>query len=376
MDQNEEHPAEATHSRRSVIKFAGQAGVAALIPNAFARIPEATGIVSSATVGSREMKCWVWTDVDRKADSAAILAKYRTLKSRGIHGVFLGGGIDDREFAAVKESGLELHTWMWTVNRGDQWIRDHHPDWYQVSRTGKSCFDKPPYVDYYRWISPVIPGVQRFLEDRVAELARHEAVSGVHLDYVRYPDVILPRGLWAHYGLDQTEELPEYDFCYSPHTREAFKKASGRDPMDILDPAHDVEWLHFRYDSVTHLVQKLAAVAHGHGKKITAAVFPTPRMARKICRQDWDKWPLDAACPMTYHSFYLQPVEFVGECVLENIQAVRFPIYAGLYMPDLSHTVDFEKALRVARHNGASGVSLFGGVSDQNWTIFEKFLEA
>ena len=317
-------------------------------------------------------KDWVWADVDAKASAASLKAKYAALKARGIDGVFLGGGIDEREFALVKEAGLDLHAWMWTLNRRDQWIRDHHPDWYQVSRSGKSCFDHPPYVEYYRWVSPVIPGVRRYLEDRVAELAAHPAVSGVHLDYVRYPDVILPRALWAKYGLDQTEELPDYDFCYGEHTRKAFEAASGRDPRAIADPAHDQEWLHFRYDSVTNLVKALAKVAHGHRKKITAAVFPTPRLARKICRQDWDKWPLDAACPMLYHSFYDEPVSWVGDGVLEDVQAVTFPIYAGLYMPALEKPEEFAQALRLAHRQGAAGASLFGGVSDAHWDAFER----
>jgi uncharacterized lipoprotein YddW (UPF0748 family) len=262
---------------------------------------------------------------------------------------------------------------MWTTNRGDEWIRQNHPDWYMVSRTGKSCFDDPPYVDYYRWISPVIPGVQRYLEDRVAELAEQPTVQGVHLDYVRYPDVILPRALWSKYHLDQTYELPDYDFCYSPHTREAFKKVSGRDPIEIEDPAHDQEWLHFRYDSVTTLVKKLTKVAHDHGKLITAAVFPTPRLARKICRQDWDKWPLDGVCPMIYHSFYEEPVEWVGDMVLENVQAVNFPIFAGLYMPAMPTPSEFRQGLDYALRSGASGVSLFGDVEASHWSVLEEF---
>ena len=222
----------------------------------------------------RSKKYYVWTGLNKKATADELKARYTSLKSHGITGVFLGGGIDDREFDAVKEAGLELHSWMWTTNRGDKWIMDNHPDWYMVSRTGKSCFDHPPYVDYYRWVSPLIPGVQDYLKDKVDELASHKAVDGVHLDYVRYPDVILPRALWAKYGLDQTTELPDYDFDYGKHARDAFKAETGRDPMEIKDPANDQEWLHFRYDSVTLLVIQLAEVAWKRKKKITAAVFP------------------------------------------------------------------------------------------------------
>ncbi|HWD39914.1 MAG TPA: family 10 glycosylhydrolase [Fimbriimonas sp.] len=353
--------------RRELLKAAAYAGLSLpLLGLKSSPMPEETRPAAKRN--------FVWTGVDHKATDQALKTKYHDLKSHGITGVFLGGGIDDREFGIVRESGLELHTWMWTTNRGDEWIRKNHPDWYQVSRTGKSCFDQPPYVDYYRWISPVIPGVQRYLEDRVDELAKHEAVTGVHLDYVRYPDVILPRALWEHYHLDQTNELPDYDFCYSKHTRDAFKRQSGRDPMDIADPAHDQEWLHFRYDSVTELVKKLTKVAHDHHKQITAAVFPTPHMARKICRQDWDKWPLDAFCPMIYHSFYNEKVPWIGDCVLENIHSVQAPIFAGLYMPAFEKPEEFAEGLKVARFNGATGVSLFGGIDAARWEVFEKWV--
>ena len=361
--------------RRGFLKTAVSTGVGLALGSKVEASQETGRDSSSKTSKHMTGKYWAWMDVDRRASDSDVKLKYKKLKSHGLDGVFLGGGIDDREFEAVRESGLQLHTWMWTTNRGDQWIRDNHPDWYMVSRSGKSCFDQPPYVDYYRWISPVIPGVQQYLEDRVDELARHPAVDGVHLDYVRYPDVILPKALWKNYGLDQTEELPDYDFCYSPHTRRAFLEAAGRDPIDIRDPAHDQEWLHFRYHSVTNLVKKLAAVAHGHQKKITAAVFPTPRMARAICRQDWDKWPLDAACPMIYHGFYDEPVDWIGDCVLENIQTAEFPILAGIYMPDLGDPKDFEKALRLIREKGGAGASLFGGVSDAHWRVFESVIE-
>ena len=320
----------------------------------------------------KKRKYWAWQGRDDKATDDQIRAKYRKFKSKGIDAILLEGGMNEREFAIIKEVGLELHSWMWTTNRGDQWIRDNHPDWYMVSRTGESCFDKPPYVDYYRWVSPVIPGVQRYLEDQVAQLTSHPAVSGIHFDYVRYPDIILPRALWAKYHLDQTNELPRYDFCYSEHTRKAFQEFCGRDPLKIEDPAHDQQWLHFRYDSVTNLVKKLVAVAHEHQKIATAAVFPTPRYARKICRQDWDKWPLDAVLPMTYHSFYEEPISWVGDCTLENIQAVNFPVYAGLYMPDLSKPEEFKKTIDLVLAKGGWGVSLFGTPSDECWDTFEQ----
>jgi uncharacterized lipoprotein YddW (UPF0748 family) len=325
----------------------------------------------------RAMKHWAWLSVDREATSEALRAKYRTLREGGLHGVFLENGIDAREFEIIREAGLELHSWMWTTNRGDAWIRENHPEWFMVSRSGKSCFDQPPYVDYYRWVSPFQPGVVSYLTDRAEELAANPLVAGVHLDYVRFPDVILPRGLWEKYGLDQTEEMADYDFDYSDAARAAFRDATGRDPLEIADPAHDQEWLHFRYDAITRLVRNLATTVHQYDKQITAAVFPTPSMARTICRQDWDKWPLDAVCPMIYHSFYNQPTTWIGDAMRENIQAVRFPVYAGLFVSAFTDAEDFAEGVRHALRRGGAGVSLFaaGNVQPEHWDALKRVTE-
>lgn len=320
---------------------------------------------------SLKPRFWAWQDGQPEASSQELKAKYQNLRAHGIEGVFLSGGIIEPEFQAVKEAGLELHPWIWTTNRWDAWIRDNHPDWYMVNRTGQSCFDHPPYVPHYRWVSPVIPGFVSYLKEQIDRFASHEAVDGIHLDYVRYPDVILPRGLWERYGLDQTEELPEFDFDYGIHARKAFQTQFGRDPLEIKNPATDQDWLHFRYNSVTHLVCDLQNSAIRHQKPTSAAVFPTPRMARSMVRQDWDKWPLQGAFPMVYASFYNAGVEWIGERITENIQAVTFPVYAGLYMPDFNDPAEFGRALNLCQRRGAKGVSLFGQVSDANWAQFE-----
>ena len=312
-----------------------------------------------------------WRSPVRDKSELELKAHWTELKNRGLTGVFLDS-YDEKNVAVLNEVGLRVHIWMWTTNRRDAWIRENHPDWYMVSRTGKSCFDNPPYVEYYRWVSPVVPGVQSYLCDQVAVLCGKEGVDGVHLDYVRYPDVILPDALWATYKVDQTEEMPEYDFCYSEHTRKAFKELKGIDPMNIVNPSTDRDWLKFRYDSITHLVNQLVEVAHGEGKQMTAAVFPTPSLARKICRQDWDKWPLDAFTPMIYHSFYNQKVNWIGDSVRENIQATSVPIIAGLYMPAFESTEEFGQAMQLVKKRGGRGISLFGDLMPEFWEAFEK----
>jgi uncharacterized lipoprotein YddW (UPF0748 family) len=199
------------------------------------------------------------------------------------------------------------------------------------------------------------------------EIAREPGVDGVHLDYVRHSDVILPRGLWAKYDLIQDREYPDFDFCYCDTCRETFASLHDTDPIELPDPPADEGWRRFRRDSVTGLVKVLAEAVHEEGKPITAAVFPTPSIARRLVRQAWDEWPVDAVFPMLYHSFYEEGLDWIGRGVREGLAAMAARespalsprrLYAGLYLPALSPEERIQ-AVGIARDAGAQGVSFF-----------------
>jgi hypothetical protein len=276
--------------------------------------------------------------------------------------VLVGGGDLGLISEAARGEGLEFHRWIWTLNRnGDARAREEHPEWFTVSREGRSSLTHPPYVGYYRWVCPTREPVRAYLRELVAELAEDERVDGVHLDYVRHCDVILPRGLWERYDLVQDTELAPFDFCYCDVCRDAFREISGRDPATLGDDAPlDAAWRRFRWDSVTGLVKGLAEEVHARGKPITAAVFPTPSIARRLVRQAWDEWPLDAVFPMLYHRFYLEDLAWIGRCVRQGRRPGVRPdvLRAGLFLPDLDPD-GAAPAVAVARGAGAHGVAFF-----------------
>jgi uncharacterized lipoprotein YddW (UPF0748 family) len=113
-------------------------------------------------------------------------------------------------------------------------------------------------------------------------------------------------------------------------------------------------------------VNRLAAVAKVHKKPITAAVFPTPEVAKRIVRQDWLNWNLNAVCPMIYHGFYKEPVSWIGDAVSEGVKGIggKFPLYAGLFLPDFKNTEEIKTGIQKALSNGAAGISVFGKVDD------------
>lgn len=308
-------------------------------------------------------KNWIWTGGGDKLKPDEQKRRFEEFRQAGIHAV-LFSDYNAEVLARAKEAGLETHAWMWTLCRGEKTLLANHPDWYDVSRLGDSAGKKPPYVDYYHFLCPSHEEVRDYVAKVVSDLGDTPNLDGIHLDYIRYPDVILPVALWKKYNLVQNEEMPRFDFCYCKVCRKAFKKQTGEDPLKMPDPSSNAAWRQYRYDSVTNLVNRLAEVAHGKRKQITAAVFPTPTLAKKMVRQDWVKWNLDAVLPMVYHSFYNEKTEWIERAVKEGTTALpaNRPLYAGLYLPDLKDEADFDTAVRCAMAGGAKGVSLFGGL--------------
>ncbi len=351
------------------MKNAGGAVALGVLPSGI-RMPGSGG-------QSRDFTAWTWVHGAREYDEAEWRRRFARLRTAGFHAVLVGGGDVELVSGAAHAEGLQYHRWFWTMNRnGDAWAQENHPEWFTVSRNLESSLEHPPYVGYYRWVCPSREPVRAYLTGLVDELAANPSVDGVHLDYVRHCDVILPRGLWDTYGLVQDVEHPEFDFCYCEVCREQFAALDGRDPLEIPDPTADGAWRRFRWDSVTGAVRRLAEAVHAHDKPITAAVFPTPDIARTLVRQSWDEWPLDRFFPMLYNGFYLEGIPWIGDGVRDGVAALDgTPLNAGLYLPDLSPE-ELAQAVETARVAGASGISLFEmeGLSDAHLGALREVL--
>ena len=334
-----------------------------------------------------------WLSGPGQKSDQEIRNEFNALKNKGIDGLMYQGGHDPETYRRVgkiaKEAGLEFHTWIPTmVQRKNPKLK---PEWYAINGNGESAFDKPAYVSYYNFLCPNREEVYQFLSEMYGAVADVDEVDGIHLDYIRFPDVILARGLWDKYGLVMDREYPEYDYCYCDKCVNDFKAISGIDIKSVEDPSQVQEWRQFRYDLITKIVNRLVEEIHKKGKKINAAVFPGPNsVAKKIVRQEWDKWNLDAVYPMNYNDFYLEDTKWIGEVTKEGVTALqnRIPLYSGLFIcpnpenktqendPENHGLVPAEiaDAIRESMENGAAGICLFtpGRMTDAHWAEFDK----
>ena len=326
---------------------------------------------SSNTLSGRH---WVWINPDQNDHPDSLVLRYTKFKNAGIMGVFFESD-SEKHFRAAKSCGLEAHRWMWIMNRGKALAQ--HPEWAAKSRSGKDCASNPPYVDYYKWLCPSRPEVINHISEDVKQQLNKDYIDGIHMDYVRFCDVILPVNLWQNYGIKQTEEMAEYDFCYCDVCKNVFQQEFGLNIDSIQYPQESLSWKNFRYNAVSNVVKQVIAEAKVANKPVTAAVFPTPDVAKRIVRQDWTNWHLSAVYPMIYHGFYKEAVRWIGDAVQQGVRGLdgRYPLYAGLFLPDFKSLEEFEEGVKYALQNGADGVSVFGDLNDDYLDILSRYKE-
>lgn len=334
----------------------------------------AMGAIPKNLFGENQGRRWNSRDYTwisgHTSDEDEARVRLEKIKKAGLDGILPSGNY---EFwvKMANEFDLDVHAWFITLQRGsDHYLQENHPELFMVNRLGQSSVDYPAYVDYYNWLCPTRPEAKEYLMGKIDEIMAISEIKSIHLDYIRYPDVILPIQLQPVYDIVQDREYPEYDYCYCDACRAKFKELHGEDPMDLEKPEDHEVWNRFRYNQVTHLVNEIAIKVRNRGKKVTAAVFPTPDIARTLVRQNWPDWNLDAVFPMIYNHFYHKPVSWVGNAVAEcrREMPATTPLYCGLYVPEMT-AIEVSRAYEYAMENGAAGITIFPdhSMSREHW---------
>lgn len=352
------------------------------------------GFSSCSNESVKTIPVYGWQGEGGDVTEASIQSDFKKWKEHGLTGMcYNAGGFNVEKHARAAKiahaNGLEYHAWIPAMLKGDA-----DSTWYAVNRKGELAYNVQAYVPYYKCMCPNNPAVIDYLVSEYTKIAEIPDVDYVHLDYIRYVDVILARGLWDKYGLVMNEEYPTADYCYCDKCVADFKAESGIDIKAMEDPSTCEEWKQFRYNRITNLVNKIADAVHAKGKKVSAAVFPGPdSYAKKLVRQEWNKWNIDAFFPMNYNDFYLEPASWVGKVTQEEVASVggKKPVYSGLFIcrdwqnkanikdPEGHGLIPSEigEAVRGSIEAGAAGVALFvpGNMTDEHWAEFEKAIQ-
>ena len=347
-----------------------------------------------ALAGCSEKKAGIplygWVTEGADPDMEALRTRWGEWKEHGMTGICVNAPLEaiPALSALAHELGLEYHAWRPCMLEAG---KPH--GWYAVNRLGQSADEFPAYVDYYKALDPANPEVQDYLVNEMLAIAAVPDVDYVQLDYIRYADAILARGLWDKYGLDFSDgPYPPADYCYCDRCVGEFKELTGIDILAVEDPQAVPEWTAFRCGKVTELVTKICDAVHAAGKKVSADVFPGPdSYAVPMVRQQWDQWPVDMYFPMNYNDFYQEPAEWLATVTAEEVKAAgATPVISGLFIchewqrkaeikdPE-GHGLtpsEIATAVRGSLDAGAAGICLFtpGSMTPEHWADLDKTL--
>ncbi|MCY0869996.1 MAG: family 10 glycosylhydrolase [Firmicutes bacterium] len=265
----------------------------------------------------------------------------------------------------VQEVGIRFHTWITVNHHYAQVFRElltRHPEWLAYDRAGNSSVDKP-LAGIQVWPCPA--NVARREADWALWRPLIAGADGLHLDYIRYPDGFR-FGAKPEIG---RHEVAEQSYCYCPSCRQAFAADHALDPMTIDVEARGDDfraWQRWRQDRIVEQVawyrDRLSEVSAE--AMMSAAVFPTPDIARENVQQDWARFAasLDFVCPMIYaKQFWGQPVSWTQAAVVQARKEVpsRIRIVAGIGPHDSYLPAELAEAAVAGRAGGADGEMIF-----------------
>lgn len=328
-------------------------------------------------IKSKDILLGTWLNYREQADSTWI-EFFEKFTSVGINHFFIHASSKELKhlLSLTKNLNINIHGWVWAFNRPNDKKAMKNLNWYSVNKKGESSYDARPYVDYYQWLSPFSLGAKSHIKNNIKKISEAKGLASVHIDYVRYCDVYLPSTLQKKYKIEQKVVLPDYDYGYHKNGRKQFLDLYGTDPININNAKMYNKWIKFRHNAITKIVKELKVIANNNGTKLSAAVFPTPEMSKKMVLQDWASWNIDMVCPMNYHHFYGEDIDWIGKNVrlgLKNIGQnciYLSGIFAGSLSPEM-----LGKAIKVSLENNASGVNFFSAsnLSDEHLKVIKTF---
>lgn len=215
--------------------------------------------------------------------------------------------------------GMRVHGWVnvlsLSTRRDAKLLADLGREAILVDRRGRSLLDYPdfdlpqPDREFYRmgtpglYLDPAVPSVrERILATFRDLVARYPELDGLHLDYIRHPD-LLPFIPGSRFGVG-------LDFGYGEIARARYRAETGRaDPIEGAPPGvvRDSEaWDAWRRAQVTTLVEEIGRTTRAirPGLLLSAAVISHVERSYLSLAQDWPHWLatgiLDRVIPMVY----------------------------------------------------------------------------
>ena len=212
-----------------------------------------------------------------------------------------------------------------------------------------------------RWLDPAVPEVRSYLVKAVQEMAERYDVSGVHLDFVRYPD---------------------FNSSLSSVSRKQYEDATGKRvavwPADVKPGGlYHSSFVGWRAQQVSMFVSsaRRAVNRSASGKLLTAAVFGKYPSCLAAVGQDWESWLninlIDYVTPMNYTENLASFNEWVTDQCKTRDQRLKVVPGIGVTANESRlNAAEVIDQINVVRRAGCSGFALF----DLDTTLRQEIL--
>jgi len=153
-----------------------------------------------------DAKYWVWMSYNSELDYHGV---FKRLQDIGIDGILFAASIEQYKevLPLAEEFDFKIHAWKWVLNRPKKTLIENFPSWYMVNKKGTSMVNDTMNVPHYKFLCPAVPEVETFILSEIDEVLALPGIDGICMDYLRFPDVILPEKLQEKYGFDNLYNL-------------------------------------------------------------------------------------------------------------------------------------------------------------------------
>jgi uncharacterized lipoprotein YddW (UPF0748 family) len=202
------------------------------------------------------------------------------------------------------------------------------------------------------------PRVDEYMLNVVNEIInRYSLISGVHLDYIRYPSPVpfIPGSRFKNFGLT---------YGFGAKSLERFREKTGLNPVEALNnEAEYLSWDNWRRQQVTDLVKRISSLVKVKSADflVSCAVIPLTERAYSNAFQDWSRWLEEGIVDFVVLMNYTKDSQFAKEVVKSALgHRGKGKVYTGIGAFLMKNNPEmFFNQYRTAIELGSDGIVLF-----------------
>ncbi len=208
------------------------------------------------------------------------------------------------------------------------------------------------------FLEPGDPRIEEYILTIINEIInRYPLISGVHLDYIRYPSPVpfVPGSRFKQFGLT---------YGYGVKNVERFKEKTGLNPLDTLNNEDEyLSWDNWKRQQVTDLVRKISNLVKVKSADlvVSCAVIPLTERAYTNAFQDWSGWLEEGIVDYVVLMSYTKDNQFAKEMVKSSLgHRGKGKVYIGIGLFLLKNSPDlFFNQYRMISDLAPDGIVFF-----------------